>query len=121
MSLSNTIFQKTAPKQAKQMPGDVFEQLLENAVLEHGSDTDYYFKGKHVNYEILFGFDGETMSVDTFGFNHNSGEWIELIPTNDQEAEMLVKLDNVEREIEHEPLHYVDEMWDNGHERKDFY
>lgn len=113
------LFNLTSP--SKEMPGNVFKQLLENAKLEHGSDTDYYFKGKHGNYEILFGFDGETMSIDTFGFKHNSGDWIELEPTNLQYSEMKRKLNNVEREIEHEPLPYVDEYWENGIERKDFY
>lgn len=112
------LFNLTSP--LKEMPSEVLEALLENAVLEYGSDTDYYFKSKHGNYEMLFGFDGETMSVDTFGFKHNKG-WIELQPTNAQYSEMKRKLDNAEREIEHEPLPYVDEYLDNGVRREDFY
>lgn len=116
---ANTLHQLTAP--TREMPSEVFEQLLENAVLEHGSDTDYYFKSKHGNYEILFGFDGETMSVDTFGFKHNSGDWIELEPTNEQYSEMKRKLDRVEREIEHEPEQINDYYDYYGVSREYFY
>lgn len=116
---ANTLHQLTAPN--REMPSEIFQALMQSAKLEHGSDTDYYFKSKHGNYEILFGFDGETMSVDTFGFKHNSGDWIELEPTGTQYSEMKRKLDNAEREIEHEPLPYVDEYYDNGVRREDFY
>lgn len=103
------------------MPGNVFEALLENAKLEHGSDTDYYFKSKHGNYEILFGFDGETMSIDTFGFKHNSGDWIELEPTEVQIDKMKRKIESVEPRIEYEQTPYIDEYWENGVSRENFY
>lgn len=116
------LFNLTSP--SKEMPGNVFKQLLENAKLEHGSDTDYYFKSKHGNYEILFGFDGETMSVDIFGFKHNSGDWIELEPNDVQIDKMKRKLDNVEPfqyEFRKQYQKYIDPYFDNGVSRENFY
>lgn len=112
------LFNLTSP--SKQMPCDVFEALLENAVLEHGSDTDYYFKSKHGNYEILFGFDGETMSVDTFGFKHKN-EWIDLEYNDNQLNSMKLKLESIDIEHELEPLPYIDPYYDNGVNINDFY
>lgn len=112
------LFNLTSP--SKEMPGNIFEQLLENAKLEHGSDTDYYFKSKHGNYEILFGFNGETISVDTFGFKHNKG-WIELEPNDVQIDKMKRKLNNVEREIEHEQEQINDYYDYYGVSRENFY
>lgn len=120
MNLANTLFQKTAP--SKEMPGDVFDELLQNAILEHGSDTDYYFKSKHGNYEVLFGTDGENVSVDAFGFKHNSGDWIEMEPNDAQFSEMKRKIDSVpDRRDNEETDEYRDPYYDNGVNRSDFY
>lgn len=100
---------------------DVFQQLMDNAILEHGSDTDYYFKSKHGNYEILFGTDGEHVSVDTFGFKHNSGNWIELEPKDKQIDAMKRKLDSVPDRREIETDEYKDPYFENGISRNDFY
>lgn len=116
------LFNLTSP--SKEMPGDVFEALLENAKLEHGSDTDYYFKSKHGSYEVLFGHDGETMSIDAFGFKNNSGYWIELEPTDTQINEMKRKLDNVEPfqyDFRKEYQKNIDLYFDNGVSRENFY
>jgi len=116
---ANTLFQKTAP--SKEMPGEVFEKLMENAILEHGSDTDYYFKSKHCNYEVLFGTDGETISIDTFGFKHNSG-WVEYEYTDAQFSEMKRKIDEVQPfQYEYRKEYQKDIMWQNGHKPEDFY
>lgn len=113
-----TLHNLTSPN--KEMPGDVFEALMENAKLEHGSDTDYYFKSKHGNYEILFGTDGETISVDTFGFKHNKG-WLELEPTNKQIDTMKRKIESVPDRREEQTDEYKDPYYYNGVNRSDFY
>lgn len=116
-SLSHKLFHATAP--VKEMQPIIFEKLMENAVLSRNSDTDYSFTGKHGNYEIMFGFDGETMSVDCFGFMQK--DWIELDPTQDQYDSMKKKLESVEFEKEHEPLEYKDPYFENGVNRLYFY
>lgn len=119
-NLANTLFQKTPPN--KEMPGGVFEALMESAILEHGSDTDYYFKSKHGNYEILFGTDGNTISVDTFGFKHNKG-WIELEYTDTQFNEMKRKIESVpdRNDDSYTTDDYIDFEFENGHKPEDFY
>lgn len=113
-----TLHNLTSPN--KEMPGDVFDLLMELAKLEHSSDTDYYFKSKHGNYEILFGTDGEHVSVDTFGFKSNHG-WVELEYTDAQFSAMKRKIESVPDRREEQTDYYKDPYFENGVSRKDFY
>lgn len=116
---ANTIFNLTSP--SKQMPGDVFEALLEKAKLSILNENDFEYRGKHNNYEIGFALINGNLDVDVFGKWHKNTDWIELTPTTLQSWKMIAKLSRTVIETEHEPLPYVDEYWENGVRREDFY
>lgn len=106
--------------QNKEMPGDVFDALIENAKLSILNENEFEYRGKHNNYEIGFALINGILDVDVFGFNHKS-DWVELEPTNGQYSTMLAKLNNTVIEKEYVPYLYKDPYHDNGVSRSDFY
>lgn len=115
---ATTLHKLTSP--SNEMPGDIFDSLMESAKLSILNENEFEYRGKYNNYEIGFGLINGNLDVDVFGFNHRS-EWVELDPTNKQYSEMKTKLSNTVTEKEYEPLPYVDEYYDNGVNRSDFY
>lgn len=118
MNLATKIFQATAPN--KEMPGDVFEALIQKAKFEQQSDTHYGYRCKHNNYEIDFAMLDGNLDIDCFGFNHGKG-WLELEPNDSQINAMLNKLNKTVLYSEVEADRYEDPTWENGVSGKDFY
>lgn len=112
------LFNLTAP--TKQMPENVFLELINKAILEIHSENEFSFEAKHSNYEIDFYMSDNQMHIECFGFNKNG--WIELEPTDSQMEQMKSKLEAVEIVQDIEPdSGYIDYYFENGVSRENFY
>lgn len=121
MNLANTIFQKTSPN--KEMPGDVFDSLMESVKISILNENEFEYRGKYNNYEIGFALINGNLDVDVFGKWHKNINWLELEPNNSQINEMNKKIGEtiIDQGIDYNQYLPENVMWQNGHKPEDFY